>query len=95
MIIGTIINGVVIDHIPAGADGTVPLSPAGRTGERGRPHQERIQQKAWQKGHHQVNENIDLDFDILATSTRHHRQHIMHAANGQKATSPLPETITV
>lgn len=96
MIIGTIINGVVIDHIPAGRgmelyrylglddlESEVALIKNAAS------------KKLGKKDIIKVNENIDLDFDILGYLDPGITVNIITGGKRvKKLHPPLPETIT-
>jgi len=96
MIIGTIINGVVIDHIPAGRgmelyrylgldelESEVALIKNASS------------KKLGKKDIIKVNENIDLDFDILGYLDPGITVNIISGGERvKKLHPPLPETIT-
>ena len=96
MIIGTIINGVVIDHIPAGR-GMELYRYLGLDALESEVAliKNAVSKKLGKKDIIKVNENIDLDLDILGYLDPGITVNIISGGERvKKQHPPLPETIT-
>mgnify|MGYP000511958422 CR=1 FL=1 len=93
MIIGTIVDGIVIDHYPRRpGHGPVQGPGAGQAGVRGGRHQERLQRQVRQEGHSEDQRGHRPQLrDAGVHRPPHHREHHPGGrADGEDPPPPAP-----